>query len=70
MFKITIEQKEPVRTTKKSYEKIADTGNPHDKGAMYGYVAVDVVEIQSKTIYEQAVDVLDLPAVIKAINKL
>lgn len=52
------------------YQRVADTGNPRDGGIVYEYVNVVKRLNDNRDIYEQEVDSLDLPAVIRAVNGL
>ncbi len=70
MYKIVITKIEEVAVTKREYQRIADTGNKSDNGAVYGYVACECVQERETKVLEQGVETLDLPAVIKAVNKI
>lgn len=70
MYKVTIEKIETKTVIGREYEKIADSGNPHDKGAIYGYVSKEVAQTSKINIFEQTVEELDMTKVIKAVNNL
>ena len=70
MYKITIEQIETKDYVAREYEKIADTGNEKDGGAVYGYVTSPSTREVRTTVLEQTVEALSIPAVIRAINNL
>lgn len=70
MYKITIVKVERLTVVKRQYEKIADTGNPRDNGALYGYVESPGTELRETTMLEQTVEELDLTNVIKAVNSI
>jgi cell fate (sporulation/competence/biofilm development) regulator YlbF (YheA/YmcA/DUF963 family) len=71
MYQITIIKIEQVKEIRRQYQKIADSGNEHDKGAIYGYVNMTDENVKKETkILEQTVEQLDLAAVIKAVNKI
>lgn len=70
MFKITIVEIETINKKSRAWEKIAETGNQRDGGAVFDYVdSVEEVDRET-TVLEQTVRTLDLPAVIKAVNQL
>lgn len=69
-FRITIEKIEKVTVRDRDYQKLADTGNEKDGGPIYGYVNFEKETTTSITILDQRVDELDLPTVIKAVNKI
>ena len=70
MYKITIEKIETVVGNEDEYQKIADTGNKSDGGAVYGYVTREVERRDRTTVLEQEIDELDVKSVIRAINSL
>ena len=67
-YKITIKQIEDKSTTMQSWEKLADSGNKRDNGAMYGYVEHKTTEEVETLILVQHIPNLNLGEVIKAIN--
>jgi hypothetical protein len=69
MYEIKIVKKEKYNTTDKSWEKIADTGNEKDNGAVYDYVETEVTREKEEAVYTQHVEKLDLKEVIDAVNK-
>ena len=69
-IKITVIKIETKKYTKSRYEKIADTGNEKDNGAVYDYVQSEDEEEVETTLFEQTVeDMPDLMEVIKAFNQ-
>lgn len=70
MYKVVISKIEKVTSTKEEYEKLSETGNPRDNGAMWGYVPKNVEEEVIVTVLSQTIEEIDVPAVIKAINKI
>ncbi len=70
MYEITIVKKVVVPIIKREYERVADTGNPRDNGAMYDYVDCLGERTVETDILKQTLEDIDLPAVIKAINKI
>jgi hypothetical protein len=70
MYHITIELIEVVPSLEKEWLKVADSGNKHDDGPIYEYVWIDGTREKTSTLLEQAVETLDLAAVIKAVNNL
>ena len=54
---------------RQEYRQIADSGNPADGKTVYGYVpAPDIEREKTEDVYEQTVDMLDITAVISAVN--
>lgn len=72
MYKITITKTEEVEVIEKEYQKVADTGNERDDGAVYEYVMSPSIKQKETTVLIQSLDEeeLDLKAVVKAINRL
>lgn len=72
MFKIEItEVTEVVRQNAKEYQKVSDSGNPMGGGPVYDYVAgAEKREKITRQVLTQEVETLDMPAVIKAVNRL
>lgn len=72
MIKIEITKTEEIEVTEREYEKVADSGNKEDGGAVYDYVPYKTTKKVSTTILQQEIedDQVDIKAVIKAINKL
>lgn len=69
-YRVRIERVDIVDITKRSYEKIADTGNQRDSGAIYDYVTYDDTQFLETNILTQEIlsEDLDIKQVIKAIN--
>ncbi len=71
MYEIRISKTEDVKKVRSKHSRVADSGNPEDGGAVYAWVDVETTEeVTVRCMYEQAVDELDLIAVIKAINNI
>lgn len=70
MYRITIEQVETKQKKKREWERIADSGNPKDDGAIYGYVDNIIDEEETTTLLKQNLETLDITKVIKAINNI
>ena len=69
MFKIKIQEvKEVTFNNTTDYQRVADSGNERDDGAVYEYVPHPDTKTVETTMLEQNVDAIDLCAVIKAIN--
>ena len=67
-YRIRVEEGGEEEINTNSWERVADTGNPKDGGAMYAYVpTVERHEVEV-SLYEQTVPTLDLAAVIRAVN--
>jgi hypothetical protein len=66
-FKITIERDRTFTQTTTEWVKLSDKEGP----AQYGYgPPIEVERHDSTRIFEQTVEILDLPAVIRAVNGL
>ena len=70
MFEIEVKKVTRQEVPDKSWNRVADTGNPRDNGACYEYVETTKIEENSMLILSQTVEELDLSAVINAINKI
>jgi hypothetical protein len=70
MYRITINKITTEEVEEKNYERIADTGNKEDGGAVYGYVPKKTTREIERNILSQEVEDLDIEEVIKAINKI
>ena len=70
MFKITVIETKSEVFNRREYQKISDTGNKEDNGIKYGYVNSEVTEDVETTLLEQNIEDIDLPAIIKAVNKI
>lgn len=70
MFKVTIVEITQRDVVKQEYEKLADTKNKYDNGAVYGYVEKKATERVERQVLTQEVETVDVAAVIKAINNL
>lgn len=69
-YVVMITRKDRRSSRKQSYEKLADSGNPRDGGAQYGYVPFDTAEEVTTEVLRQTVDEINLASVISAINRL
>ncbi len=69
-FTIRITKDEVLDIKSQSYEKIADSGNEKDRGAVYAYVPYVKSEKRETELYKQTIEALDLLAVISAANGL
>lgn len=67
MYKITITKITEQNFVKKDWKKFTDNTDVEEQ---YKYVETEVTEKLNTTILEQTVEDIDLPAVIKAINKI
>lgn len=71
MIRILIEKEVKQDSVGREYQKIADSGNDRDAGAVYAYVEFPSTKTVTTKIMEQFVsDDLDIPAVIAVINGL
>ena len=70
MYRVLIEKIQDVDYVSREYEKLADSGNKQDGGAVYGYVECPATKTETTEIYVQSLDEIDLPAIIKATNKM
>ena len=70
MYRIKITKVEYEDCVTSEYEKIADSGNEKDDGAVYDYVEHPDSKLVETDMLSQTVVDLDFPAVIKAINKI
>lgn len=72
MYKITIEKIERKEGFDSEYEKLADTGNERDKGAVYGYVKRPVIKNDVVEVFSQRTEPENeaewMTNVIKAVN--
>ena len=64
MYKISITKIEKEKVVENKYQKIADSSNELDKGAIYGYVPLETEKQIETTILEQSVEELNLFEVI------
>ena len=69
-YKVRIVKIDMRTVENQEYEKIADTGNKQDGGAVYGYVNRSMEKEFEEEILSQEVPDIDLVAVIKAVNKI
>jgi len=69
-YKVTITKIDQRKVTRRGdYVKVADSGNVRDGGAQYDYApSYEAIAEDSKVIYEQTVDELDVWHVAKAVN--
>lgn len=70
-YKVTIERVDIKAVTKRSWEKLADSGNKEDRGPVYGYAEYPSREYETTTLLTQEISAengIDMKAVIKAIN--
>ncbi len=67
MYKITITKIDERTFLQKKWNKFTDNKDVEEQ---YKYVETEVTEKENTTILEQTVEDIDLPAVIKAINKI
>jgi len=70
MYRVLIEKIDTVKGTSREYQKVADSGNKHDKGPMYDYVTFESESTKTTKVLEQHVEQIDMAAVIKAVNGL
>ena len=70
MYRITINELRTTTEVERSYELLAETGNPHDGGKVFGYVPVEKTRTKEITLFEQLVEDLDVAAVVCVVNKL
>lgn len=68
-YVITVSEKFTGLRPKKEYQQIADTGG-NDGGPKYGYVNTEEMASDVTDVYTQEVKVIDMPAIIKAVNCL
>jgi len=68
MFEIIIKRQEIVTKVEGTYQKVADTGNERDRGAVYDYVNHEVTKEIEVEVYRQKVDSLDLAQVVAVVN--
>ena len=69
-FTVKIVETEYVTHLVSEYQRTADSGNPRDGGPVYEYVTLEKSNPYERVRLLQEVDKIDLPAVIKALNKL
>lgn len=70
MFRVEIVEVTERQTTRHNYQKVADSGNPRDGGAIYEHIPLAGVENVERKVLTQEVETIDLPSVIRAINNL
>ena len=72
MFRVTILEILKEEKQEAIYQKVADKGNERDGNAQYEYVISPIpktIDVERK-LFEQFIGILNLPAVIKAVNGL
>ena len=70
MYRIAIERVTRNPKTQRTWQKIADTGNMGDGGAVYGYAEYLGEEIDRVEVLKQELEEVDLKSVIRALNGL
>lgn len=70
MYRVTITEITSEKRPTREYEKLADTGNDRDGGAVYGYVETEWWLRTEREVLKQEVEALDVAAVIRAVNNL
>lgn len=70
MFKVSVIKIETVPFERRNWEKVADSGNERDGGAVYAYATFPSTTQRETKVLEQEVEDLDLKQVIRAINGL
>ena len=68
MYKIVITKIEKRDIIDREYQKVADSGNERDDGAVYDYVEFPSTKIVESEVYTQKVEELDIKTVIDAVN--
>ena len=70
IYKIKITKVETIETTGREYQKVSDTGNERDNGAVFDYVDCITEKEIDTDILIQELEKIDIPTVIKSINNL
>lgn len=68
MYKIVITKIDKKEFIDREYQKIADSGNERDDGAIYDYVEFPNTKSVESEVYTQKVEDLDIKQVIDAVN--
>lgn len=66
-FTVTIKRHEEKTVPHQSWEKVADSGNPRDGGAIYDYAKTECIETSSVELFDARRDELDIDSVICAV---
>lgn len=71
-IRIFVSEIEDVQINKREYQRVADTGNKRDNGAVYEYVEFKDTEKVETVIFKQEMPEgkFDLVEVIKAVNSI
>jgi hypothetical protein len=67
-FDIRITRKERVLNKGRSYEKLADKGNPGDGGSVYGYVTYDKEDTEETEVFRQTLKEINFADVVMVLN--
>lgn len=70
MYQVLITTIEEVECVERKYQRIADSGNEEDGGPIYDYVESPTTKEVETIILQQTLEVIDLPEIIKAVNKI
>lgn len=70
MFKITVEEITTESYKGTEYRIVSDTGDGQGRERKYEYIPAECVRETETKLLEQTVQVLDLIAVIKAVNRI
>ena len=69
MYKVTIRKIETEVKRTKEYQKVSDSGNEKDNGAVYDYVGDTKTVEKEVLVYNQDLEELDIPELVVFINK-
>lgn len=70
MYRITIERVTREPKVQRTWQKVADSGNPKDGGVVYDYAEYPGEEINRVEVLKQELEEVDLKVVIRALNGL